>query len=113
MIGFITLAGISARNGILKISHYINLALHEGEIFGRHLIVRGSQERLVPVLMTALSAGLALIPLLIAADEPGRKSASVCCHDLWRARYIDAVRYGSHATVVRHVWPKAAGAAAR
>lgn len=73
MIGFITLAGISARNGILKISHYINLALHEGESFGRQLVVRGSQERLVPVLMTALSAGFALIPLLIAADEPGRE----------------------------------------
>ena len=73
MIGFITLAGISARNGILKISHYVNLALHEGETFGRQLIVRGSQERLVPVLMTALSAGFALIPLLIAADEPGRE----------------------------------------
>lgn len=73
MIGFITLAGISARNGILKISHYINLALHEGETFGRQLIVRGSQERLVPVLMTALSAGFALVPLLVAADEPGRE----------------------------------------
>lgn len=73
MIGFITLAGISARNGILKISHYINLALHEGETFGRQLIVRGSQERLAPVMMTALSAGFALIPLLIAADEPGRE----------------------------------------
>lgn len=73
MIGFITLAGISARNGILKISHYINLALREGETFGRQLIVRGSRERLIPVLMTALSAGFALIPLLIAADEPGRE----------------------------------------
>ncbi|MGQ0664101.1 MAG: efflux RND transporter permease subunit [Pseudomonadota bacterium] len=73
MIGFITLAGISARNGILKISHYINLALHEGEVFGRQLIVRGSQERLLPVLMTALSAGLALIPLMIGADAPGKE----------------------------------------
>jgi HME family heavy-metal exporter len=73
MIGFITLAGISARNGILKVSHYINLALYEGEVFGRDLIVRGSLERLTPVLMTALSAGLALIPLLIGADEPGRE----------------------------------------
>jgi len=73
MIGFITLAGISARNGILKISHYINLALYEGERFGRDLVVRGSLERLTPVLLTALSAGLALIPLLVGADEPGRE----------------------------------------
>jgi len=73
MIGFITLAGISARNGILKVSHYINLALYEGEQFGKDLIVRGSLERLSPVLMTALSAGLALTPLLVGAGEPGRE----------------------------------------
>lgn len=73
MVGFITLAGISARNGILKISHYINLVLYEGERFGRDLVIRGSLERLTPVLMTALSAGLALIPLLYGADEPGRE----------------------------------------
>jgi HME family heavy-metal exporter len=73
MVGFITLAGITARNGILKISHYINLALFEGERFGRDLVVRGSLERLTPVLMTALSAGLALVPLLIGAGEPGRE----------------------------------------
>lgn len=73
MIGFITLTGITARNGILKISHYINLALHEGEVFGRPLIVRGSLERLTPVLMTALSAGMALIPLLYGADAPGKE----------------------------------------
>ena len=73
MIGFITLTGITARNGILKISHYLNLALHEGEPFGRPLIVRGSLERLTPVLMTALSAGMALIPLLYGADAPGKE----------------------------------------
>jgi heavy-metal exporter, HME family len=73
MIGFITLAGISARNGILKISHYINLAIQEGEPFGTGLIVRGSMQRLSPVLMTALCAGLALTPLLFGADEPGRE----------------------------------------
>ncbi len=73
MVGFITLTGISARNGILKISHYINLAVHEGEAFGPDLVVRGSLERLTPVLMTAFSAGFALLPLMIGADAPGKE----------------------------------------
>jgi HME family heavy-metal exporter len=67
------LAGIAARNGILKISHYINLALHEAMPFGRELIVRGSLDRLTPVLMTALSAGFALLPLLIDPAAPGKE----------------------------------------
>ncbi len=73
MIGFITLTGIAARNGILKISHYINLALHEGMPFGRDLVIRGSLERLTPVLMTALAASLALVPLLVDAATPGKE----------------------------------------
>jgi Cu/Ag efflux pump CusA len=73
MIGFITLAGIASRNGILKISHYINLALQEGVPFGTGLVVRGSLERMTPVLMTALSAGVALVPLLIDAATPGKE----------------------------------------
>ena len=73
MVGFITLAGIATRNGILKISHYINLALREQIAFGPELVIRGSLERMTPVLMTALSAGLALLPLLIAIDEPGKE----------------------------------------
>ena len=73
MVGFITLAGISVRNGILKVSHTLNLVLHEGERWGRRLILRGSEERVAPVLMTALSAGLALVPLLSGAGEPGRE----------------------------------------
>jgi Cu/Ag efflux pump CusA len=73
MVGFITLTGIATRNGILKISHYINLALQEGIPFGPELVIRGSLERMTPVLMTALSAGLALLPLLVAADEPGKE----------------------------------------
>jgi heavy-metal exporter, HME family len=73
MMGFVTLAGISTRNGILKISRYVNLALHEGVCFGPELVMRGSLERLAPVLLTALSAGLALTPLLRGAGEPGRE----------------------------------------
>ncbi|WP_027867189.1 efflux RND transporter permease subunit [Massilia alkalitolerans] len=73
MVGFITLAGIATRNGILKISHYINLCKFEGEIFGWPMIVRGSIERLTPVLMTALVAAFALTPLLLAADAPGKE----------------------------------------
>ncbi len=73
MMGFVTLAGISTRNGILKTSRYVNLAAHEGETFGRNLVTRGSLDRLAPVLLTALSAGLALIPLLRGAAEPGRE----------------------------------------
>lgn len=73
LFGFVTLAGITARNGILKVSHYINLVLHEGETFGDNLLLRGSEERLAPVLMTTLAAGLALIPLLFGGDDPGKE----------------------------------------
>ncbi|MDP3121290.1 efflux RND transporter permease subunit [Polynucleobacter sp.] len=71
LIGFITLAGISVRNGILKISHYLNLMQSEGESFGLTMIIRGSIERLSPVLMTALVTAFALAPLLFEAERPG------------------------------------------
>ena len=73
MIGFITLTGIATRNGILKISHYINLAIHDGLAFGPDLAMRGSLERLTPVLMTALSAGVALLPLMVDPHAPGKE----------------------------------------
>lgn len=73
VIGFITLTGIASRNGILKVSHYINLSIQEGVPFGRDLVIRGTLERTTPVLMTALSAGVALVPLLIDATAPGKE----------------------------------------
>ncbi len=71
MIGFIAVTGVAVRNSLLKVSHFINLHLHEGMPVGRELVLRGSAERLMPVLMTALAAGLALVPLLFASDIAG------------------------------------------
>ena len=73
MIGFITLTGIAARNGILKISHIINLHLHDDVPWGRDLVTRGCLERMTPVLMTALAAGVALVPLLADPASPGKE----------------------------------------
>jgi CzcA family heavy metal efflux pump len=73
LVGFLTVLGISARNGILMVHHFQHLEHHEGEPFGPGLVLRGAQERLAPILMTATTTGLALIPLVIAGSIPGNE----------------------------------------
>ncbi|WP_417388259.1 efflux RND transporter permease subunit [Gimesia sp.] len=71
MVGFVSLGGISVRNGILLVTHYFHLMDEEGEAFSQNMVLRGSLERLAPVLMTALTAGIALIPLVVGGNKPG------------------------------------------
>ena len=73
MVGLISLAGIAARNKILLLDHYLHLMVEEGETFSMAMIIRAGRERIVPVLMTALTSGIALVPLVLAPDQPGRE----------------------------------------
>ncbi len=73
MVGFISLCGIASRNGILLINHYLHLVRHEGQTWSREMIVLAGQQRLAPVLMTALTSGIGLVPLAMAAGEPGKE----------------------------------------
>ncbi len=95
MVGFITLTGITARNGILKISHTLNLVLRDGLPFDRATIRRACLERMTPVLMTAVSAGIALLPLMVGGDQPGKEIlhpvAVTIFGGLFTATLLDAV----------------------
>jgi CzcA family heavy metal efflux pump len=73
LVGFVTVLGIAARNGIMLISHYQHLEEAEGQVFGKDLVLRGAEERLAPILMTALCAALALLPLVVGGNKPGHE----------------------------------------
>ena len=71
LVGFVSLGGVAVRNGILLVTHYFHLMKEEGQPFSQATILRGSRERLAPVLMTALTAGIGLIPLVVGGNKPG------------------------------------------
>jgi multidrug efflux pump subunit AcrB len=71
LVGLVTVIGISARNGVMLISHFRHLELREGVAFGRELVLRGSEERLAPILMTALATALALVPIVLGGTRAG------------------------------------------
>jgi HME family heavy-metal exporter len=73
MVGFISLCGIASRNGILLINHYLHLVNYEGETWSKQMIIRAGQERVAPVLMTAFTSGIGLVPLALAAGQPGKE----------------------------------------
>lgn len=73
LVGFVTVLGIAARNGVMLISHYRHMEEQEGESFNQEMIIKGSQERLVPILMTAAATALALFPIILGGNIPGHE----------------------------------------
>jgi Cu/Ag efflux pump CusA len=73
LVGFVTVLGIAARNGVMLVSHYRHLEEQEGEAFGSNMILRGAEERLVPILMTAACTALALLPIVLGGNRPGHE----------------------------------------
>jgi len=73
LVGLLTILGIATRNGIMMISHFQHLEEQEGETFGEELVKRGARERIAPIMMTALTTGLALVPLVITGNIPGQE----------------------------------------
>ena len=93
LVGFFTVFGIAARNGILMINHFQHLEQHEGETFGPKLVLRGARERLAPILMTTLATGLAIVPARRRGQHPGQRDrASARRRRPRRTRHLDAAQ---------------------
>jgi Cu/Ag efflux pump CusA len=73
LVGFVTVLGIAARNGIMLVSHFRHLEREEGVPFGLQLVLQGAEERLLPILMTALATSLALVPIALSGTQPGQE----------------------------------------
>ena len=104
LVGFVSLGGIAVRNGILLVTHYFHLMTEDGLPFAPETIVRGSLERLAPVLMTALTAGIGLLPLVLGGRKPGARNPLPGGHrDPRRAGDVDVLRVPDPPRVVLDV----------
>jgi CzcA family heavy metal efflux pump len=119
LVGFVTVLGIAARNGIMLVSHYRHLEMQEGMSFGRELVLRGSEERLSPILMTALATGLALLPIALGGNKPGQEiehpMAVVILGGLFTSTLLNLfmiptlyLRYGKSFSAVNNAAPESA-----